>query len=119
MPQGEYQSRQRSLPSGSGGDAKLVGELPVACTGAAPLGEQLTARAELDDLAELILWVLREFNVAILLIEHRMRLVQRLCDAVTVLNFGRTIFEGMTTALTECDAVVEAYFGEDHAAIID
>jgi len=72
--------------------------------------------AELHDLAELILWVRREFRVNIILIEHRMQLVMKLCDNVKVLDFGETIFEGKTDELGQSEAVVKAYFGEDHAA---
>jgi len=49
--------------------------------------------SELDGLADLIMRVKREYGVAVVLIEHRMRLVMRLCDRVKVLNFGETIFE--------------------------
>jgi len=71
--------------------------------------------AELHDLAELILWVRKEFGVTIILIEHRMQLVVKLCDYVKVLDFGETIFDGMTSGLGQSEAVVKAYFGEDQA----
>jgi branched-chain amino acid transport system ATP-binding protein len=71
--------------------------------------------SELDDLAELILWIRSEFSVAIVLIEHRMQLVMRLCEQVSVLNFGEMIFSGRPSDLSSDPAVVNAYFGEDHA----
>jgi branched-chain amino acid transport system ATP-binding protein len=70
--------------------------------------------AELDELAALIRWVRDEFNVCILLIEHRMRMVMGLCGSVTVLNFGETIFEGPPSGLADDPQVCKAYFGEDH-----
>jgi branched-chain amino acid transport system ATP-binding protein len=71
--------------------------------------------AELNDLAELILWIRREFKVTIILIEHRMQLVIKLCERVKVLDFGQTIYEGTTSGLGQNEAVVKAYFGEDDA----
>jgi branched-chain amino acid transport system ATP-binding protein len=71
--------------------------------------------SELHDLADLILWVRQEFGVTIILIEHRMQLVMKLCERVKVLDFGETIFEGRTDELGSSEAVVKAYFGEDHA----
>jgi branched-chain amino acid transport system ATP-binding protein len=70
--------------------------------------------AELDNLSELILWIRSEFKVVIILIEHRMQLVTKLCEFVKVLNFGETIFEGKPGDLGSNPAVVKAYFGEDH-----
>ncbi len=68
--------------------------------------------SELDGLADLILRIKREYGVAVVLIEHRMRLVMRLCDRVKVLNFGETIFEGKPQDLAANATVVKAYFGE-------
>ena len=74
--------------------------------------------AELGDLAAMIAGVRDAFGVAIMLIEHRMKLVMDLCERVTVLNFGTTIFEGPAADLSKSAAVVQAYFGEDHDASV-
>jgi branched-chain amino acid transport system ATP-binding protein len=71
--------------------------------------------SELDDLCDLILRVQKEFNLTIILIEHRMRLVMKLCELVKVLNFGETIYDGRPADLASDQAVVKAYFGEGHA----
>ncbi len=71
--------------------------------------------AELNDLAKLILWIRHEFRVAIILIEHRMQLVVKLCERVKVLDFGQTIYEGTAAGLGQDEAVIKAYFGEDDA----
>ena len=73
--------------------------------------------AELDSLIDLILWIRQTFQPAIVLIEHRMRLVMKLCEQVTVLHFGETIFEGKPGDLSGNDAVVKAYFGENNEPI--
>jgi branched-chain amino acid transport system ATP-binding protein len=72
--------------------------------------------AELDGLIELVEWVREKFRVAIVLIEHRMRLVRTLCDLVNVLHFGETIFTGKPDDLMNNESVVKAYFGDAHAA---
>ena len=69
--------------------------------------------SELDNLADLILWVKKQYEVAIILIEHRMQLVMRLCDRVKVLNFGETIYEGAPGGLAGNGTVVKAYLGDD------
>jgi branched-chain amino acid transport system ATP-binding protein len=74
---------------------------------------------ELDGLAFLVEWVKKHYNVAIILIEHRMRLVMNLCEYVKVLNFGKTIFTGRPRDLAADEAVVKAYFGEGHDAAFD
>jgi branched-chain amino acid transport system ATP-binding protein len=71
---------------------------------------------ELDGLIALIRWIKSAFSVAIVLIEHRMRLVLQLCDNVKVLHFGETIFQGNPHDLKNNEAVVKAYFGDDHGA---
>ena len=48
---------------------------------------------------------------AIVLIEHDLELVGRLCDCVTVINHGRRIFSGTPTAAQNDPAVIEAYLG--------
>lgn len=75
--------------------------------------------AEIDKLGETLVWVRNTFGVAIVLIEHRMRLVMKLCEQVKVLNFGETIFQGKPGDLADNEAVVKAYFGEDHGAFIN
>jgi branched-chain amino acid transport system permease protein len=56
-------------------------------------------------------------GMTILLIEHNMSFVMRLCSAVTVLNFGRTITTGAPEEVARHPLVVEAYLGanSDHA----
>jgi branched-chain amino acid transport system ATP-binding protein len=70
--------------------------------------------AELDSLAELILWIRATYGTAVVLIEHRMRLVMKLCQRVVVLHFGEIIFEGTPSGLGGSEAVVSAYLGENH-----
>jgi ABC-type branched-subunit amino acid transport system ATPase component/branched-subunit amino acid ABC-type transport system permease component len=55
--------------------------------------------------------VMDERSVAILLVEHDMSLVMRICDYVYVLDFGRKIFEGTPAEVMSSPVVQSAYLG--------
>jgi len=51
-------------------------------------------------------------GLAILLVEHDVPLVMRLCDQITVLNFGRVLAQGTAQEIQSDEAVIEAYLGQ-------
>ena len=55
------------------------------------------------------------FHVAILLIEHDMSLVMRVCERIQVINFGQTIAAGLPEEIASNQEVIEAYLGEEEA----
>lgn len=67
---------------------------------------------ETDDLFFLIKKV-QEKGVTVLLIEHDMPLVMKLCDRITVLNFGKKLAEGTPKEIQNNQAVIEAYLGTE------
>jgi branched-chain amino acid transport system ATP-binding protein len=67
--------------------------------------------ALMDELANDILCLHRERGVTILLIEHDMDLVRRLCDPVIVLAEGRPLVEGPFATVAQDPRVLEAYLG--------
>lgn len=69
------------------------------------------AHGEVDELMELIRRLRDRRKLTIVLVEHHMGLVMRLCDRVTVLNFGRTIAEGEPEEIGNNQAVIDAYLG--------
>jgi branched-chain amino acid transport system ATP-binding protein len=67
------------------------------------------ASEDIDDLAALIAR-LRD-RMAVVLVEHHMDLVMRVCDRVVVLDFGRRIAMGTPAEIQENQAVLDAYLG--------
>ena len=67
---------------------------------------------ETAELTETIRFVRDNFDMTVLLIEHDMSLVSKLCDELTVLNFGTTLAHGKVEDVLNDPEVVRAYLGE-------
>jgi branched-chain amino acid transport system ATP-binding protein len=68
---------------------------------------------ETSELLECINDIRKKFQIAILLIEHDMSLVMRICERIQVINFGNTIAHGYPNEIAHNPDVIEAYLGEE------
>jgi branched-chain amino acid transport system ATP-binding protein len=78
-------------------------------------GAGLDAR-ETADLARLLASVRTRFNVTMLVVDHDMALIMRICNRIYVLDYGQIIAEGTPEEIREHPEVVRAYLGEAAAA---
>ncbi|MDI2587272.1 ABC transporter ATP-binding protein [Psychrobacillus sp. NEAU-3TGS] len=67
---------------------------------------------ETESLFDLIKKVQKR-GVTVLLIEHDMPFVMKLCDRITVLNFGKKLAEGTPAEIQNNQEVIEAYLGAE------
>ncbi|MGB9867343.1 MAG: ABC transporter ATP-binding protein [Bacillota bacterium] len=68
---------------------------------------------ESQELSDFIVGLRERLGLTILLIEHHMDVVMRVCERILVLNFGKTIAAGTPAQIQANPAVVEAYLGEE------
>ena len=68
---------------------------------------------EVEELIDLIKGIHLDFQLSILLIEHQMPVVMKLCRHVQVMDFGRVIATGAPQAVTENPLVIKAYLGDE------
>ncbi len=71
--------------------------------------------SETKSLMHLISKIRNEFNVAILLIEHDMKLVMGICEKIVVLDHGELIAQGKPEEIIKNKKVIEAYLGTEPA----
>ncbi len=68
---------------------------------------------ELGDMVKVIRQIKKEFDLAIFLIEHRMRVVMDLCERIQTLDFGEVIAEGIPEEIRSNPRVIDAYLGKE------
>ena len=67
---------------------------------------------ETAELMDMIRFVREHFGIAILLIEHDMKLVMGICERITVLNYGMMLAQGTPEEIQSNPEVIKAYLGD-------
>ena len=72
--------------------------------------------AETDALIAVLRQIRADHRVGLMVVEHDLKLIMRLCDHIVVLNKGQMIAEGTPKEIRANPAVIEAYIGKRRAA---
>lgn len=68
---------------------------------------------ETAQLLEIINVIRKKFDISVLLIEHDMSLVMKICEKIQVIDYGETIAFGTPEEIAKNPRVIEAYLGKD------
>lgn len=67
---------------------------------------------ESDELLQVLAPIPEQKHLGMLIVDHDMRLIMRLCDRLHVLSYGKTIGQGTPEEVRKIPAVVQAYLGK-------
>ena len=69
--------------------------------------------SETNAMADLVLGLRDRLSIDVVLVEHDMSMVMRICDRILVLNYGRPICTGTPEQVQNDASVIDAYLGAD------
>lgn len=67
---------------------------------------------ECNELIELLRGIYKTFNLTVVMIEHHIDIVMKLCSRIYVLNLGQVLAEGTPKQIQTDPQVIKAYLGE-------
>jgi len=71
--------------------------------------------AETERFGDILLGVVAQHRAGVVLVEHDMALVLRVCERIYVLDFGQLVFEGTPAEVSASEVVRAAYLGSEDA----
>jgi branched-chain amino acid transport system ATP-binding protein len=69
------------------------------------------SHSDVDELRDLIRMLQEQFDLTVLLVEHHMQFVMKLCDRIVALDFGKRIAAGTPAEIQNHPEVIRAYLG--------